>query len=289
MSHWTYVNGTIHVRTPFYSCKVGRIKEYIEWSIAQVKRYGIDITGSEGPARFFVNAGGHPSCYSSETADTWDYGFVTVMGSLRDREDEETLNEADLFLKRLEHFLRLETIRITVSGDKTKTIDGNAYSKINAFDDDWEKNEKYRDKLFNIQLKNSHRFFDQMLTLEKASEIAEILTHVSPDTLEGLLCNFGVGRTFDWDFTDRRKDWFKEHKVVVRPLDQSCFESWYKKRRWPKKVSAEEIEDELDELAYSDDRYDITEQERKKFAKLRNIVHLARQNEDVMKEVERWD
>ena len=172
MSHWTYVNGTISVETPFSTSVRSRIEDYILWSIKQIRKHGVDITGSESPVRFFVHCGFHPSCYTSESADTWNYGYITVVGSLRDREDQETVNETDAFLKRLEHFLRVEEVNITVSGDEKHTFNGNAYSEIKEFNDDYDKNEKFKDKLFNIQLANSHRFYDEQLTLEKASDIA---------------------------------------------------------------------------------------------------------------------
>ena len=289
MSHWTYVNGTINVEIPFNTCNRKTVENYILWSIKQIRIYGIDITGSEGSVHFYTHCGYHPSCYSSETADTWDYGYITVMGSLRDREDEQTVKETEAFLRRLEHFVRITNINITVSGDNKHLVNSNIYSKIHAFDDDWEKNEKYRDKLYNIQLKNSHRFFDTMLTLEKATEMAEIITHVSPDTLEGLLCNFGVERTIDWDFTDSRKDWFRSHKINLQDPNNSHYREWYYKRKSPKKVTLQDLENELDELAYGEKQYDFTVQEHKKITKLRNVVQAAKQNEEIKENIEKWD
>ena len=288
MSHWTYVNGTIGVETPFSTSVRSRIEEYILWSIRQIRKRGVDITGSESPAKFFVHCGYHPSCYTSESADTWNYGYITVVGSLRDREDEETIEELDAFLRRLEHFLRVEEINITVSGDETNTFKGNAYSKIKEFDDDYDKNEKFRDKLFNIQLANSHRFYDEQLTLEKASDIAEFLTHVSPDTLDGFLSHFGIERTIDWEFTDRRVEWFKDHKVKIRPVEDKHYEKWFRERKYPAKVTLEELKDELDELAYGDKQYDFTEREHKKITTLRTVIDAAQGSKVAKRYIDKW-
>lgn len=272
MSHWTYVNGTIGVKTPFSTSVRSRIEDYILWSIRQIRKRGVDITGSESPVKFFVHCSYYPSCDPYESAETWDYGYITVVGSLRDREDKKTIDETDAFLRRLEHFLRVEEVNITISGDEKHTFNGNAYSKIKEFDDDYDKNEKFINKLFNIQLANSHRFYDEQLTLEKASDIAEFLTHVSPDTLDGFLSHFGIDRTIDWEFTDRRVEWFKDHKVNVRPVEDRRCEEWFRKRKYPAKVTMEELKDELDELAYGDKRYDFTVREHEKIVTLKNAI-----------------
>ena len=286
MSHWTYVNGIIFVETPFYTSVRSRIEDYILWSICQIRKRGVDITGSESPVKFFVHCGYHPSCDPSESAETWNYGYITVVGSLRDREDQKTIDETAAFLRRLEHFLRVEEINVTVSGDEKYTFNGNAYSKIKKFDDDYDKNEKFRDKLFNIQLTNRHRFYDEQLTLEKASDIAEFLTNVSPDTLDGFLNHFGIDRTIDWNFTDHRVDWFKEHKVKVRSIEDKHYEEWYRKRKYPAKVTLKELKDELDELAYGDKRYEFTAREHEKITKLKTAIETVQSNKAVKKQVD---
>lgn len=288
MSHWTYVNGTISVKTPFSTSVRSRIEDYILWSIRQIRKRGVDITGSESPVKFFVHCGYHPSCDPYESAETWDYGYITVVGSLRGREDQTTIDETDAFLRRLEHFLRVEEVNITVSGDEKHTFNDNVYSKIKEFDDDYDKNEKFRDKLFNIQLANSHRFYDEQLTLEKASDIAEFITHVSPDTLVCFLNHFGIDRTIDWEFTDRRVEWFKDHKVNVRPVEDRRCEEWFRTRKYPAKVTMEELKDELDELAYGDKRYDFTVREHKKITKLRTIIDAARDSKVAKRYIDKW-
>ena len=286
MSHWTYVNGTIGVKTPFSTSVRSRIEDYILWSIRQIRKRGVDITGSESPVKFFVHCSYYPSCDPYESAEAWDYGYITVVGSLRGREDQTTIDETNAFLRRLEHFLRIEEINITVSGDEKYTFNGNAYSKIKKFDDDYDKNEKFRDKLFNIQLANSHRFYDEQLTLEKASDIAEFLTHVSPDTLDGFLNHFGIDRTIDWEFTDRRVEWFKDHKVNVRSVEDRRYEEWFRKRKYPAKVTLEELKDELDELAYGDKRYEFTAREHEKITKLKTAIEIVQSNKAAKKQVD---
>lgn len=283
MSHWTYVNGTIGVKTPFSTSVRSRIEDYILWSIHQIRKRGVDITGSESPVKFFVHCSYYPSCDPYESAETWDYGYITVVGSLRDREDKKTIDETDAFLRRLEHFLRVEEVNITVSGDEKHTFNGNAYSKIKEFDDDYDKNEKFINKLFNIQLVNSHRFYDERLTLEKASDIAEFITHVSPDTLAGFLNHFGIDRTIDWEFTGRRVKWFKDHKVNVRPVEDKRCEEWFRKRKYPAKVTLEELKEELNELAYGDKRYDFTAMEHKKITTLKTAIGTVQSNKAAKK------
>lgn len=283
MSHWTYVNGTIGVKTPFSTSVRSRIEDYILWSIRQIRKRGVDITGSESPVKFFVHCSYYPSCDPSESAETWDYGYITVVGSLRDREDQKTIDETGAFLRRLEHFLRVEEVNITVSGDEKHTFNGNAYSKIKEFDDDYDKNEKFINKLFNIQLVNSHRFYDERLTLEKASDIAEFIAHVSPDTLAGFLSHFGIDRTIDWEFTDRRVEWFKDHKVNVRPVEDKRCEEWFRKRKYPAKVTLEELKEELNELAYGDKRYDFTAMEHKKITTLKTAIGTVQSNKAAKK------
>lgn len=289
MSYWSYVNGTITVRTPFYSGDINRIKDYITWSIKQVRHYGNDITGSEGPAEFYVNVGGHPSSYSSETTDNWDYGYITVVGSLRDREGPETIEETKKFLRRLEHFLNIEYINLNVAGDGTVNITENVYSKLREVDADWDKNEEYRDQLFRIQLQNKHRFFDQLLTLEKSCEIAEILTNVSPDTLTGLLCNFGIDRAIDWDYTDSYYDWFKKHKVTAHDPEDIIYEGWFRKRKYPPKVSVDILVGDLRDKVYGTNKYKYPTVERKKLRRLYGLTKAASQNKDVMEEFNRWE
>ena len=108
------------------------------------------------------------------------------------------LNE--LFFAASEEFIRLKQVN-SLQDELTKKMFHRTVSLYRAllssyrdkeFDDDYDKNEKFRDKLFNIQLANSHRFYDEQLTLEKASDIAEFLTHVSPDTLDGFLSHYFI-------------------------------------------------------------------------------------------------
>lgn len=289
MSHWTYVTGTVRVEIPFQTVVKDRVKDYIEWSIKQLKKKNIDITGSEGPANFFVNVFPHPSLYSSETGDSWSYGFITIAGSLRDREDSETIKEVKNFIKYLDYFMDVDDVMLEVSGDNKTTINTSYYAEIYACDDTWNENEKFRDKLYNIRFKNKHRFFDAQMTLEKAADIAEFITNVSPDTLEGLLCNFGIDRHIDWDYTDRMKSWYKDRHVTIRQPDDLHFKEWFKKRKYPKSPTIEELRDELCDLAYNADHYALPHAEQKKISKLYRIVNVASRSKTVTKTLAKWD
>lgn len=282
MSHWTYINGTINVTLPFDTVLKSRVTDYIDWSIAQTRKYGFNITGSESPAIFYSAPGNHPSLYSSEMTDAWGYGYISVFGSLRDREVEETVNETNAFLKKLSQFLRIENVNITINDVR---IDTAPYEHLNIMDetDIWEKNEKYRDKLFEIRLMNSHRFFDHVLTLEKSCEIAEILTHVSPDTLEGLLCNFGIDRMIDWDFTDHRKEWFKSHKIPVRKPEESKYDVWFKNKKCPPKATPKQLLDKLENECYGPNEYNYSTEDRENMYRLCGLTRIALNNKSVMK------
>ena len=160
--------------------------------------------------------------------------------------------------------------------------------KYKEFNDDYDKNEKFRDKLFDIQLMNSHRFYDEQLTLEKASDIAEFLTHVSPDTLDGFLSNFGIDRTIDWEFNERRIDWFQKHKIKIRPIEDTHYRTWFNKRKYPPKVTLEELKEELDDLAYGDKQYNFTAQEHQKIRKLRTAINAVQSSKDAQEYINKW-
>ena len=114
------------------------------------------------------------------------------------------------------------------------------------------------------------------------------LGHVSPDTLDGFLSHFGIDRTIDWEFTDRRVEWFKDHKVNVRPIEDKHYEEWFRKRKYPAKVTLEELKDELDELAYGDKQYDFTEREHKKITTLRTVIDAAQGSKAAKKYIDKW-
>lgn len=283
MSHWTYVNGTINVSLPFVTYSTSRVREYIEWSISKVRHYGHDITGSEGPVKFFVNAGGHPDSFSSETGDGWERGYITVMGSLRDREDSQTVSETEQFLRRLAHFLDIDDVNIKVAGDTVKEFDASPYAGLYDYmSPDDEKMEPFRDKLFRIHHQNGYRFYDELLTLEKGAEIAEFITNVSPDTLSGLLNNFGIDQTIDWDFTDQRKDWFKNVGVKVRDYEDTHHEKWHRKKMYPPKPTPDSLVRDLENQYFCDGKYEHTVIEQRKLSALYYLVREAVRSKQIM-------
>lgn len=291
MSDWTYVNGTIRVTVPFYTVKKDRVKEYIEWAINQVKKRGCDITGSEGPAEYFVNIPAHPTMYSSESTDSWDNAYIQIIGSLRDRMQDQTRNEVNAFLKRLNYYMIVEGIDITVSGSgEPEEIIEHAYSFLYDYSDDehYDEYEKYRDKLFRIQLANRHKFYDSLMTFKAAADIAELISNASPNTIEGFLCNFGLNRIIDWTFTDNICDWYKEHKVSVPDQDDKQYDKWFRKKKYPPKHEDQKLVDELHDKAYGKDSYDYDEVEKVKNKRLYRIVEVAIRDKDVMKKVNMW-
>lgn len=291
MSDWTYVAGTMQVEIPFYTVNKDRVKEYIEWSINQVKKYGHDISGSEGPAEIYVNTVAHPSMYSSETSDSWQFANIQIVGSLRDRMLGETRNEVIAFLKKLALFMGLDNIEITVHAySKSETITEHAYSKLYDYNDTetYDKNEPYRDKIFNIQTQNKHRFFDHVLNLQTAANIAEIITNSSPTTIEGLLNNFGLDRHIDWNFTDHITEWYTDHKIKIPNPEDESYNHWFKKRKYPPKPDLNKLCDELRSKAYGAESYTYDPVEQEKNRRIYRIVDTAVSDKRLMDKVNMW-
>ena len=290
MSDWTYVNGTMLVEIPFYSVKKDRVKDYIEWSINQVKKYGYDITGSEGPAEIYINMPAHPCMYSSETSDSWDNANIQIVGSLRDRMLGQTRNEVKAFLKKLSLYMSLDNINITVNGYDEEVITETAYSHLYDYNDNehYDEYEKLRDKLYEIQMANKHRYFDSLLNIKIGSEFAEIITNSSPSTIEGFLNNFGIDRIIDWDFTERIIEWYKEHKVKLPNPDEEKYVGWFKKRKYPPKPDNEKLIDELRSKAYGRNSYDYDPVEQEKNRRIYRIVDTAVNDKKLMEKVNRW-
>lgn len=290
MSDWTYVQGTMSVQIPFYSVKKDRVKEYIEWSIKQVRKYGFDITGSEGPAEFYINLPAHPSMYSSETSDSWCRANIHIVGSLRDRMLNQTKDETNAFLKKLSLYMSLDNINITINGYGEEVITETTYSKLYDYTDNEHSDEyeKLRNKLYEIQLANKYRFFDSLLNLKLGSDIAEIISNSSPATIEGLFCNFGLDRIFDWDFTDRIKDWYKEHKVKINAVEDEKYNSWFRKRKYPPKPNNEDLLEELHSKVYGPNSYEYDTVEQVKNKRIYHIVDTAINDKRLMEKVNMW-
>lgn len=284
MSYWVHIGGTIQVSAPFYSVSAGRIKDYIEWSISQCKKYGYKIEGSEGPAKFFVNVPNRPHLFASNNANTLCDGCITVYGSLRDSSNFTATRETNAFLRRLSHFLKVDEVSINIDdGDDKSLIDKTVYDiEYERLYENGDMTNDLTHKLFLLNLANSHRYYDQLLTLEKASEIAEFITHVSPKTLNGLLGNFGCDRTIDWDYTYDMKSWFANNKIPVDlPSKDSMHEQsdkWFKQRKYPRRLTAKELKNELCEKTYGDKSFENTVIEHNKNEAIYNIIKTALNN-----------
>lgn len=205
MSNWTYVNGTLTVEIPFQTVIKDRVKDYVVWSISQTKKHGYDITGSEGYAEMYVNTQNLMTMWSSECGNSWSIAHVQIVGSLRDRELECTIDEIKKFLKKLVQFVSIRDVNIRVSDSIHKEIlTEHYYSKLYELDDAklYNMNHEYRSKIFNIQLHNQHRFFDNLLDFRTCANIAEILSRASPTAIDCLLSNFGLDRLLSWDFDE---------------------------------------------------------------------------------------
>jgi hypothetical protein len=135
---------------------------------------------------------------------------------------------------------------------------------------------------------NKFKYFDQYLTLEHAAEIMEVLRNLGPKTMDGMLNNFGFDRVIDWDFNDHHEDWMKREKIAI-PTDvtRKDIDDWFRKRKYPKKLSLEAFSEKLDDLVYGHKQErPVTEQEF--FRQVRTYISHALANEDIRKEVEKW-
>ena len=286
MSHWTYVSGIVRIRLPFETVRKDRLVDYVNWSLHDMEKRGFNITGSEGPIETSVYATQHPSSYSSDNADGYDNGVITVIGSLRDREFDETARETKAFLKALARYVDVEEVLLRVND---VIFDEQPYGKLYDFNsENYDKLEAKRDQLYRIRLMNKFKYFDQYLTLEHAAEIMEVLRNLGPKTMDGMLNNFGFDRVIDWDFNDHHEDWMKREKIAI-PTDvtRKDIDDWFRKRKYPKKLSLEAFSEKLDDLVYGHKQErPVTEQEF--FRQVRTYISHALANEDIRKEVEKW-
>lgn len=234
MSNWTVVSGTLQVEIPFQTVVKERVKDYVDWAIARVKHYGYDITGSERSAEIYVNVQDRYTCWSSECGDSWSIAHIQIVGALRDRELNCTVCEIKAFLKKLAQFVLISNVNINVSDCIGKeTIVDYYYSKLDKFDNikSYTANERYRKKLFDIQLRNQHRFFDNLLNFKTCVNIAEIISKASPSTIEGLLSNFGLNELLSWDFDERIIKWYKKHKVKIPKIEEEHYKRWFANKK----------------------------------------------------------
>ena len=288
MSHWTYIRGTFNAQLPFQSGNKDRIIAYIEWAIKMTRRNGFDITGSEGPVKFFVNPPVTPSSFSSEDGETFNYGFVTVIGSLRDREDDQTIGETQKFLAKLQQFMELTAVHIRVKGDYSTPIEAVYPNYEDLSFDEYDKYEAQRDKLWRIRHFNCQRFYDNVVAdFRKCCEIAEILHNLSPKGREGLLDNFGIERLIDWDYNDRYKTWYEgqfERKIPEPDYDRS--EKWAWKKTYPKKPTIAQVIDEVLEFAYGDKKHDFSQEEHEKLRVILESLRKVQSREEDKNEIE---
>ena len=288
MSHWTYIRGTFNAQLPFQSGSKDRIVAYIEWAIKMTRRNGFDITGSEGPVKFFVNPPVSPSSFSSEDGETFNYGYVTVIGSLRDREDDQTIGETQKFLAKLQQFMELTAVHIRVKGDYSTPIEAVYPNYEDLSYDEYEKYEAKRDKLWRIRHINCQRFYDNVVAdFRKCCEIAEILHNLSPKGREGLLDNFGIERLIDWDYSDRYKGWYEgrfERKIPEPDYDRS--EKWAWKKAYPKKPTIAQVIDDVCTLAYGDKEYDFSKEEHEKLRIILESLRKVQEHKEDKDEIE---
>lgn len=236
MSNWVVISGTLRVEIPFQTVVKERVKDYVDWAIARVKHYGYDITGSERSAEIYVNGQDCYTCWTSECGNSWSIAHIQIVGSLRDRELDYTVDEAKSFLKKFAQFVNICDVNLRISDTlEEKIVTDHYYSKLDKFDDikSYTANERYRKKLFCIQLHNQHRFFDNLLNFKTCVNIAEIISKASPSAIEGLLSNFDLDRLLSWDFDERIVEWYKKHKIKIPKIEEEHYKRWFadKKRQ----------------------------------------------------------
>lgn len=286
MSHWTYIQGTVKVTIPFGTVNRERLVDYINWSLTDMEKRGFDITGSEGPAEKFVAASRHAGTYASNDANTFERGVITITGGLRDREFEETAREVKSFLKVLVRYMTIDDVFLTV--DDVVFTD-HPYGKLYTFDSkEYEALEPKRDQIYRIHQRNKHRFFEQYLTLERAADIMDVLKNIGPKTMDGLLNSFGYDRVIDWEFNEHYADWMKRCKIdIAKSVDWKSIYAWFNARKYPKKLSADELLHKVRDFAYEKEE-DQTVAEHRFRRDIYSYVSRAVKNEEIRKEVEKW-
>lgn len=157
MSYWTKVSGIIEVEVPFESWNENLVKDYINWSIAEVERRCTKVTGSEGKLNYYVNV--KKDYYTLVTDEKQYYkAVITVCKGLRDREGPSTYAEVKKFIKRLNNFMTIDDINLFVEGTRTWKIDVPPYDDMlnNA-------SEKQINTFYNIIQSNYTRFADRLI------------------------------------------------------------------------------------------------------------------------------
>ncbi len=286
MSYWTYVQGTVKVTIPFGTVSRERLVDYINWALADMEKRGFDITGSESPVEKFVAPSRHAGTYASNNANEYDHGVISIMGSLRDREFEETAREVKSFLKVLVRYMTIDDVFLTV--DDVVFTD-HPYGKLYTFDSkEYEALEPKRDQIYRIHQRNKHRFFEQYLTLERAADIMDVLKNIGPKTMDGLLNSFGYDRVIDWEFNEHYADWMKRCKIdIAKSVDWEEIDAWFNKRKYPKKHSADELLRKVRDFTYEHEE-DQTVEEHRFRRDIYSYVARAVENEEICKDVEKW-
>lgn len=144
MSYWTYIDGTIQVDVP------GRTQPEIEYILKTILDHLPIVTGSERNMEVYINQrdGDNSSCshdeYGMETNNLTDsYGnksqrgwlrtqsayIITVNGSLRDREFEQTFREFVKWLCRLSKRIEVDSVFVKIKGcGKSYVINEDVFS-----------------------------------------------------------------------------------------------------------------------------------------------------------------
>lgn len=230
MSSWTHVNGIITVSIPGVYSNPVKVKGYVEYALAKLKKNGHEITGSEGPCDMWVNSY-KSSSWCSDLGNGYSSAIITLCGGLRDREGNRTDREIKDFIENLRRFCMIVFCHIDMFCDWEK----NAYvyatvchetvkrdlqqDCMNTYlvRDSCDFTEEYVDRLWGIARKNFERYNNDITDRELA-DIYDRVAHLDPGNFKRLMESGWLCRQVDFCFTDDLWEWRKEHGL--KPFDE---------------------------------------------------------------------
>jgi len=197
MSFWSYIQGTIEVETmpDFHSRE--DLETYVKYVIDEINKKTGGITGSEGPAEFFVNSHRYASMFSN-AGEGFTKAYITIHGHLRDRSNHETIPEFKKFISHLYLYMDIENILVRTSDSLqshlftsaeigsdhlsntflAEHIDADPYPIFSDNDEEDAVNESKRRKLFRVQQKHAEKYFKMLFKGKELDKYKWALAHM---------------------------------------------------------------------------------------------------------------
>lgn len=207
MSMWTYLQGSIKVSVPchtFYTKE--NLKTFMEWAISDIQKT-TDITGSERNVDISVHPLGSNGFIGDGpySRDTFQDVTLSLSGSFRDREFDQTFKETMEFLHKLTEYLEVTRVCIDAYndfGDFKKHITSCSMEGPNVVTMDLEQLQDIDDdELFRTRHKHMEdfkKFF--CCSKERMIALIDTLNLLSFKAFEDVMDSDPLCRKIDWDY-----------------------------------------------------------------------------------------